>query len=927
MDAIRIENARSHNLAGASCTIPLGALTVVTGVSGSGKSTLAFDTLYAEGQRRYVASLSTYARQFLERLPRPEVDLVSQLPPAIAIERRNRVTNARSTVGTATEIVDLLRLLYAHAGETRCPDCERPVEPGDAASVADRVARRFAGRRVTVAAPLAKRRGEAAGALAERLAREGYTRLLEDDGGVVDLTGLSARELERRRRGARLVMDRLAVAGDGERTARLGEAVSRAYRYGDGTCCVVARDGETASFRERFACDGCGRAFPAPVPALFSFNSPLGACEACEGFGRVPGLDRERVIPDPRRSLAEGAVAPFTTPSGRRAQERMLAACERTGVPVDVPVEDLAPEQRDWLFTGDAGGSGRGWRGIHAFFARLERKRYKVQARVLIARYRRYDPCPDCSGARLREEARCVRVAGRGIHEVSALPLDALREWLDALVLPSHVSQRVARVLADARARVATAVEAGLHYVTLDRTVRTLSGGEAQRIQLASALGGTLTASLYVLDEPSVGLHARDVERLIGILRRIRDQGNTVVVVEHAPEVIAAADHVIDLGPGAGRHGGRVIAEGPVETIRAEPASLTGRALAGTLERSRRRPRRPTGRLRVRGACEHNLRDVDVDVPLGQLVGVSGVSGAGKTTLVRSVLVGQLLREPERGAGRVEGGEALDEVVVVDPVPPVRSPRSNAATVMKAFDGIRRRFAETREAKARGFAAGWFSFNVAGGRCEACEGSGEIVVDMQFLDDVRMPCDACDGTRYRAEVLEVRWRGRHIAEVLALTVDEAADLFADDRVVSERLAPLVRVGLGYLLLGQPLSTLSGGEAQRLRIAQALAEGKPRTLYVFDEPTTGLHPADIERLLACFEDLLEAGASILVTEHNLDLLRRADHLIDLGPGGGPEGGHVVAAGTPEEVAAVAESATGAALRAQGRAGAGQTPQAR
>jgi excinuclease ABC subunit A len=904
--AIRIENARSHNLRGVSCEIPLGSLTLITGVSGSGKSTLAFDTLYAEGQRRYVTSLSTYARQFLERLPRPEVDFISDLPPAIAIERRNRVTNARSTVGTATEILDLLRLVYAHVGETTCPDCGLRVEPGGVAAVSERIARRFANRRVTMTAPAALGRGRAAQEARERLVRAGYTRALGADGELFDLTEAKG---QRAQGTVSLVIDRLALS-DGEGVAvRLAEAVDRAFQLGSGTCTVIASDGESARYRDDFACDACGRAFLAPTPALFSFNSALGACATCEGFGRVPGIDRERVIPDSSRSLADGAVAPFSTPSGKPAQRKLLAACKRTGVPVDAPVAQLEAETWDWLFEGD-----ERWGGIRGYFERLARERYRVSARIMIARYRRFDPCTDCGGTRLCAAARAVRVAGRTLPELAALPLSVLADWLVRLALPDSANARVERLLADLHARVGTAVEAGLDYVTLDRTVRTLSGGEAQRIQLASALGGTLTASLYVLDEPSVGLHARDAARIVGILRRIRDQGNTVVVVEHAPAVVAAADHVIDLGPGAGRLGGRLVVEGSAADVAAHPDSLTGRALAQAGAGVARRTRPATGVVRVRGAREHNLRDVDLDVPLGQLVVFTGVSGAGKTTLVRSVIVGQLRREPERGACEsVELDGEIDEVVVVEPQPPARSPRSNAATATGAFEAIRRRFAETREARAKRLSPGWFSFNVSGGRCEACEGSGERVVEMHFLDDVRMPCDHCEGTRYRTDALEVRWRGHNIVEVLALTVDEARELFRDDRAVADRLAPLARVGLGYLTLGQPLSTLSGGEAQRLRLAQALAQGGARTLYVFDEPTTGLHPADIERLLECFDALLDAGASLFVTEHDLTLIRRADHVIDLGPGGGPAGGRLVYAGPPDALAAQSDSATAAALR--------------
>ncbi len=910
MPDILIQNARSHNLDGVSCRIPQGSLTVVTGVSGSGKSSLAFDTLYAEGQRRYVSSLSAYARQFLERLPRPEVDFISNLPPAIAIERRNRVTNARSTVGTATEILDHLRLLFAHAGETICPDCAMRVEPGGVQAVAARILERHAGDRIALGTPCVRQRGERGAALRERLVREGYSRLLDEEGRVVDASELGAREIGTLSRHGLLLLDRLVPRGSPGERVRVAEGVASAFARG-GYCVVVDGDGRRRTYRDAFACDSCGREFAAPVPALFSFNSPLGACPTCQGFGRVPGLDPERVIPDPSRTLAAGAVAPFTTPSGRRAERRMLAACEDAGVPVDVPVERLSAGQRAWIF----GGDGRSWHGVRGFFARLERKRYKVQARVLIARYRRFDPCGDCGGARLRAEARAVHVGGRDVAELSSLTLADLGRWLDELALPAHLSERVARLRTDLRHRVATAVDAGLDYVTLDRTMRTLSGGEAQRIQLATALSGALTASLYVLDEPSIGLHARDVARLVEILRSIRDRGNTLVVVEHAPEVIEAADHVIDIGPGAGRRGGRLVVEGDVESVRGCEASATGRALAAVREPHSREPRTARGWLRIVGAREHNLRNLTVDVPLGQLVAFSGVSGAGKTTLVRSVLVGHLQRDPDRGAcDRIEGAEDLGDVVMVEPQPPARSPRSNPATVSKAFLGIRRRFASTRDARARGLAPGWFSFNVRGGRCDVCEGAGEVVVDMQFLDDVRVPCELCGGSRYRPEALAIRVAGRSIADVLALTVGDARRVFADDSKIAGRLAPLERVGLGYLELGQPLSTLSGGEIQRLRIAQALAEGADRALYVLDEPTTGLHPADIQVLLGCLDDLLDAGASVLVVEHNLDVIRCADFVVDLGPEGGPGGGRVVSTGPPETIARCSSSHTGAALRA-------------
>jgi len=905
-DDIRIENARAHNLTGVSCRIPVGQLTVVSGVSGSGKSSLAFDTLYAEGQRRYVASLSTYARQFLERLPRPEVDAISNLPPAIAIEQRNRVTNARSTVGTATEILDHLRLLFARVGETRC--CGRPVRPGTVEGVTERLLERHAGGRVTLSAPLPRRRGETPRALRDRMMRDGYTRLLRPDGSVVDATELTLKALQQLSGGAELVMDRVAVAPHAR--ARIAEAVAAAFAR-EGEVRSLTPAGERRIFREGFACDECGRRHPTPEPALFSFNSPLGACEACHGFGRTQALDLERVVPDAARSLAAGAIAPFQTPSGRECQRDLLRAARSARLPTSVPWRELSDAQRAFVVEGDGGD----WYGVRGYFDYLESRRYKVQARVTIARYRRFDPCESCGGTRLRPEALCVFVGDRHIGELARQSVGELDAWLAALRLAQAQQARGARLLAGLRARVGTAREVGLGYLSLERQVRTLSGGEAQRIQLATALGGALTGTLYVLDEPSVGLHPRDVARLLRVLHAIRDQGNTVVVVEHAAEIVAAADHVIDLGPGAGRAGGRVVAEGSVAEVAANPASLTGRMLAGGFRVERKRRARARGELVVRGASAHNLKNVDVTVPLGQLVVVSGVSGAGKSSLVRSVLVGHLRRDPERGPClAVEGGDQLDEVVVVEPTPPARSLRSNPATVSKAFDGIRRCLAATPEARRQKLTPGWFSFNVPGGRCESCEGTGEAVVDMQFLEDVRVPCDACGGRRYRKEADAIRLHGRSVSELLDLTIDEAQRVFAGEAAVVDRLAPFARVGLGYLTLAQPLSTLSGGELQRMRVALALGEKPGRALYVLDEPTTGLHASEVQVLLDCLEQLLAAGGSVIVVEHNLDVIRLADHVIDLGPEGGPGGGRIVAQGPPEAIAAAPASLTGRALRA-------------
>ncbi len=911
---IRIENARSHNLRGVACSIPLGALTVITGPSGSGKSTLAFDTLYAEGQRRYVSSLSAYARQFLERLPRPEVDLISNLPPAIAIEQRNGVTGARSTVGSATEVLDHLRLLYARIGATICPDCELLVDAGGILATADRIANDHAGQRILIVAPVRSGEGRAA-QVRDALVKDGQTRLLDETGEVVDLLESTPRRKPSKLVPWWLLIDRIALRGEESERARLIEGVSEAFARGHGEF-VVRRAGEgETTYREGRACDACGRRFPEPSPGLFSFNNPLGACATCEGFGRIAEIDWDRVVPDPTRSLADDAIAPFATKTSRRLKRSLLEACEEVGLDVDRAFGELSKDERRFVFEGD----GDHWGGVRAFFDWLQGRRYKVQARVLIARHRRFDPCPDCGGTRLSEDARAVSIESRTIADLARSTLADLLLWTEDLASREVGGAAATRLLELIRTKLRTIHAVGLGYLTLDRTVRTLSGGEAQRIQLATALGGSLTASLYVLDEPSIGLHAADLERLLRVLEAIRDQGNTVVVVEHALPVIEAADHVIDLGPGAGRQGGEIIAAGTVADIRANAASKTGAALRGELGGGRREPRdlSRTPRLQITDARVNNLRDLSVAIPLRGLVAITGVSGAGKSTLLHDVLVPGLAPrtslDPGRAvAARIEGAERIDEVIVVDQSPATRSLRSNPATMTKAFDAIRQRFAATREARARGWSAGTFSFNVAGGRCDECEGAGEVVIDMQFLDDLRVPCDACGGKRYRREVLDIRVGGRSILDVLELSLEEACEVFASDAKIAGRLEPLVKVGLGYLLLGQPLSTLSGGEHQRLRLGQALVAGAGHTLYIFDEPTTGLHPSDIAVLLECLNEVVDAGSSVIVVEHDLDVIRAADWIVDLGPGGGPEGGKLIAEGPPAHVAAVSGSLTGRLL---------------
>ncbi|MFK7897616.1 MAG: excinuclease ABC subunit UvrA [Myxococcota bacterium] len=920
-DTITIENARSHNLRGVDCSIPIGQLTVVTGPSGSGKSTLAFDTLYAEGQRRYVSSLSAYARQFLERLPRPEVDHISNLPPAIAIEQRNGVTGSRSTVGSATEVLEHLRLLYARVGETICPDCKTPVEAGGILATTDQILAAHPGERISVTAPIRRGEGRAA-QVRDELVRDGHTRLVQEDGSLLDLMEKAPRAKPSKKKPWWLLIDRLKVTDAESDRTRLIEAVSLAFSRGEGELLIrradvgeVDGDSAESTYREGRVCNGCARRFPDPSPGLFSFNNPLGACAACEGFGRIAEIDWDKVVPDASKSLAEDAVAPFATKTSKGLRFRLLEACGEVGLDIDRPFGELSEAEQAFVFEGDE----EHWGGVRAFFKWLEGRRYKVQARVQLARHRRYDPCPECEGARLSEEARAVEIEGRSIASLSRSTLAELLGWVEDLRTRSIGGEGARRLLELIDTRLRTIHAVGLGYLTLDRTVRTLSGGEAQRIQLATALGGSLTASLYVLDEPSIGLHAADLTRLLRVLEAIRDQGNTVVVVEHALQLIEAADHVIDIGPGAGRRGGEIVEAGSVDVIRSRQDSKTGAALRGELTRAGRETRdlSKTPRLKIIGAAANNLDGLDVEIPLRGLVAITGVSGAGKSTLIRDILVPGLdprgsLDPSRRKWKRIEGAERIDEVVVVDQNPSTRSGRSNPATITKAFDLIRQRFAATRESKARGWSAGYFSFNVPGGRCDACEGAGQVLIDMQFLDDLKVPCDACAGRRYRREVLDVRVEGRTIIEVLDLSLEEACVIFEKDTKIVKRLEPLVRVGLGYLTLGQPLSTLSGGEHQRLRLGQALVEGAAGVLYIFDEPTTGLHPADIAVLLECLDEVIEAGASVIVVEHDLDVIESADWVIDLGPGGGPHGGRVVAEGTPAQVARVPDSLTGRLL---------------
>ncbi len=960
---IVVKGARTHNLKQVDVTLPARKLIVITGVSGSGKSSLAFDTIYAEGQRRYVESLSAYARQFLERMERPDVDAIHGISPAIAIRQKNSIRNPRSTVGTTTEIHDYLRLLFARVGRTYCRVCGREVVRESAEVVAQRLAslpehsRLLLGfempivsLHVSEAAEEAARADDQDGAASgkttrkdarlslestlETLRRRGFTRLLLD-GQVHNLADVPVSALDGRAT-LDVIVDRIKVGPD--ILTRLTDSLEVAYQEGGGAAFAVELSGQARSsaetataakvdttdttplrhkFSERFECRTCGIGYEVPQPRLFSFNNPFGACPTCHGFGNVMELDFGLVVPDTAKTLAQGAIEPWTKPQYRGYQTHLKRHGRDGKVRLDVPWEQLTDQERAFVVDGDGT-----YEGVRGFFALLERKKYKVHVRVFLSRYRAYQTCPDCGGARLRREARDVQVQGLTIDRVGAMTVREALDFFASLTLSERDAAIADKLQDEIVKRLTFLSNVGLEYLTLDRLSSTLSGGESQRISLATSLGSALVGTLYVLDEPSIGLHPRDNLRLIGILRQLRDQGNTVLVVEHDADMIAVADVIIDMGLGAGELGGRVVYAGSLEGLRKDPRSLTGKYLRDDLAipvpATRRKP--TAQRLRVLGATEHNLKNIDVEVPLGLFTVVTGVSGSGKSTLVHDVIFAGIKRakgEWDKAVGacrRLDGVELVSDVILVDQAPIGRTPRSNPVTYLKAFDGIREIFSTTKDAKTRGLTASSFSFNVPGGRCDACEGEGQVRVEMQFLADVFVPCDVCDGTRFRPQVLEVTYRGKNIHQVLDLTVREALQFFHGSPKVLRRLQVLDEIGLGYLRLGQPATTLSGGEAQRVKIAAHLStQGGERMLYILDEPTTGLHFDDIAKLLAAFRKLLAAGHSLLVIEHNLDVIKTADWVVDLGPEGGYAGGEVVAIGTPETIADVEASHTGRHLR--------------
>ncbi len=924
-----VEGARQNNLKNISLRIPHNQVTAITGVSGSGKSSLAFDTLFAEGQWRYVESLSTYARMFLEKVDRPDVDRIINVRPAIAIEQKNPVRTARSTVGTATEIADLLRLLFAKVGKPVCPDCKieaRGYHPG---SVTDDLLSRFPDARALVLFPIHDPGPAHDRSLIESLRTRGFTRLKCGE-EVLDLHGEVV--LPKTERPAlSVVLDRLVLRQDNR--TRLVEAIETAFHEGEGICRVeiIGKGGQTYS--TQFRCQNCGRTFEPVRPLLFSFNHPLGACPECKGFGNVLRYDEDLVVPDRSRSLAQGAIEPWSKPSADWWQKQMLLAMKRRGVDLTIPYQELPAEIKHLLWEGDGK-----FDGVQQFFEYLETKRYKLHVRVLLSRYRSPVSCGTCSGSRLKPEALYVKLAGKDIHEIATLTIHDAVGWIDSLQLSPFDAQVANDILRQLRAKLGFLVRVGLGYLTLSRQTKTLSGGEAQRIALANQLGSRLVGTLYVLDEPTIGLHARDTAMLAGILHDLAASGNTVVVVEHDRQVIQAADHIIELGPWSGEKGGEVVCGAPREEFLKDRRSITARYLRGEETIPVPPARRPgNGKtLTVAGACEHNLKHLLVRIPLHMLVCVTGVSGSGKSTLVEETLyraVARAFRVESLPMGRfraIKGLEHLKGVRLIDQQPIGRTPRSNPITYLKAFDEIRSLFAFERDALRQGLTPGHFSFNAAGGRCERCEGNGYEKLEMYFFEDIYVTCEECNGRRFKPEVLGIRYRGKTIHEVLGMTVDEAKSFFSGSPKLTEKLYLLSSIGLGYLRLGQSATTLSGGEAQRLKIAAELTMSgdrhrqglspqgtvplhsrsqSPGMLYILDEPTTGLHFEDIKKLLAVLNKLVDAGNTVVVVEHNLDVIKTADWIIDLGPEGGEAGGQIVAEGRPEQVAQVAASYTG------------------
>ena len=907
-----MEGARQNNLKNISLCIPHNRVTAVTGLSGSGKSSLAFDTLFAEGQWRYIESLSTYARMFLDKVARPDVDRIVNVRPAIAIEQKNQVRTARSTVGTATEIADLLRLLFAKIGKPICPDCHEEARSFYPDSVASDLLARFQNARAMLLFSIAPPSAKTEPAFVQSLLTRGFTRV-RVGGETVDLHEAKIPAFHRQP-ALDVVIDRLVLREDNR--SRLCESIETAFREGEGRCTVDVIGQGVQTYHAGFRCQSCGRTFAPLRPVLFSFNHPLGACPECKGFGNVLRYDPALVVPDHNKSLVQGAIEPWSKPGTDWWQKQMLLAMKRKDVDITVPFRLLAPETQRLLWEGD-----KSFDGINDFFEYLEGKRYKLHVRVLLSRYRTPFECPSCHGSRLKPDARFVKIAGADIQQVTEMTIEGAVAWLTSLALRPYEYGVAADLLSQLKGKLGFLVRVGLGYLTLGRQTKTLSGGEAQRVSLANQLGARLVGTLYVLDEPTIGLHPRDTELLAAILKDLAASGNTVVVVEHDRHMIESADYIVELGPYSGEKGGEVVCAAPAAEFVHDRRAITARYLRDEeqipLPRSRRSG---TGKvLVIAGASEHNLKDLFVRLPLGMLICVTGVSGSGKSTLVEDTLYAALARAfrvenlPMGRFKAIKGIEHLKGVRLIDQQPIGRTPRSNPVTYLKAFDDIRQLFAGEREALRQGFTPGHFSFNTEGGRCERCEGAGVEKLEMYFFEDLYAPCERCEGQRFKPEVLSVRHRGKTISEVLHMTVDDALSFFSGTPRLQERLHLLSSIGLGYLRLGQSATTLSGGEAQRLKIAAELKEASAKDLlYIMDEPTTGLHMEDVKKLLVVLHKLVNAGNTLVVVEHNLDVIKSADWVIDLGPEGGEAGGHIIAEGRPEQVMKNAASATGRCL---------------
>jgi excinuclease ABC subunit A len=894
---IALRGVRVHNMKNIDLDIPLYKLIIVTGVSGSGKSSLAFDTLYAEGQRRYIESLSSYARQFLERMEKPEADRIEGIPPAIAIQQKAVTKNPRSTVATVTEIYDFLRVLFARIGVVHCQKCGQSVQRDTIDAIVEKLHTLPLQTKIWISFPWPRNKG------LSDLQREGYHRIIHQ-GEILPL----AKVRDKKSQTLDVLVDRLNL--EEEERDRLVDSLEIGMKNGDGKVKVQTEEGETFLFSTKLECKKCQILYDDPFPNLFSFNSPQGACPMCHGFGDLAVLDEDKVIPDKNKSIEEGAVEPWTKPVSRRRMRRLIAEAQEHGIPTDIPFKDLKKEWQAVIIEG-----GSGFHSVQDFFDRLQRKKYKVQVRVFISRYRKYVPCPDCHQMRLNSQALSVKISGLNIGEAVQKTVRHASDFFLGLALSSFQKQVAEKLIAEIQNRLKFLLEVGLDYITLDRMTFTLSGGEAQRINLAAALSASLVGTLFVLDEPSIGLHARDNQRLVDILKSLKEIGNTVLVVEHDPDIIKSADYLIDLGPLAGEAGGEIVYAGPMKEFFSFPGSLTADYLRGEKEiKIPDKRRKSESFLTIHDAHKHNLRHLDIHIPLNVFTCVTGVSGSGKSTLLHDVLYLGWQGKSSDGFQEIEGQEHVDKILMVDQSPLSTSPRSIPATYTKAMDDIREVYSQTREAQAMGYKPGFFSFNTHGGRCEECKGAGQQIVEMQFLSDVVLTCEACKGRRFQDEILDIKYKGKNISDVLKMSISEAFEFFAENPKIRKKLDPLLEVGLGYLRLGQPTTTLSGGELQRIKMAYNLVhQREKRILYLFDEPTIGLHPNDISVLLDIFQKLVDHGHTVVVIEHNMDVIKCADHVIDLGPEGGEQGGRVVAKGTPEQIARSKKSHTARFLR--------------